>query len=124
MIYRCILMVRVAGSRCRKLRRMNHRSAHNHAEETVPVTGRSAVAQDEGAQLAEIKARFVKGSPRGEFVYRTLREAIVRGVLPEGRRVQDRALALELGVSRTPVRKRLCNGWKPRAFSRTPPDSA
>ena len=82
------------------------------------------MAQDEGAQLAEIKARFVKGSPRGEFVYRTLREAIVRGVLPEGRRVQDRALALELGVSRTPVRKRLCNGWKPRAFSRTPPDSA
>jgi DNA-binding GntR family transcriptional regulator len=55
----------------------------------------------------EIKIRFVKGSLLGEFVYRTLREAIVRGVLPEGRGVQDRVLALGLGVSRTPVREAL-----------------
>lgn len=66
-----------------------------------------AAARDESAQLAEIKMLFAQESLRGEFVYRTLREAIIRGVLVEGRRVQDRVLALELGVSRTPVREAL-----------------
>lgn len=60
-----------------------------------------------GAQLIAIKNLFAREGLRGEFVYRTLREAIIRGVLPEGRRVQDRLLALELGVSRTPVREAL-----------------
>lgn len=64
-------------------------------------------AKGRGARLAALKSLFEREGLRGEFVYRTLREAIIRGVLPEGQRVQDRLLALELGVSRTPVREAL-----------------
>ncbi len=67
----------------------------------------AAPAKDRSAQLVAIKNLFAREGLRGEFVYRTLREAIIRGVLPEGQRIQDRLLALELGVSRTPVREAL-----------------
>jgi len=56
-------------------------------------------------QLTQLKKLFERDGLRGEVVYRTLREAIVRSILPEGYRLQDRALAASLGVSRTPVRQ-------------------
>lgn len=42
-----------------------------------------------------------------ESVYETLRRAIVRGIVPTGQRLVVSALALEMGVSRTPVRDAL-----------------
>ncbi|MDQ7850044.1 MAG: GntR family transcriptional regulator [Armatimonadota bacterium] len=57
------------------------------------------------AQLTQLKKLFERGGLRGEVIYRTLREAIVRSILPEGYRLQDRTLAATLGVSRTPVRQ-------------------
>ncbi|MDQ7850045.1 MAG: GntR family transcriptional regulator [Armatimonadota bacterium] len=56
-------------------------------------------------QLARLKKLYERDGLRGEVVYRTLRDAIVRGVLPEGYRLQDRVLANALQVSRTPVRE-------------------
>ncbi len=57
--------------------------------------------------LSELMDRFKRDGLRAEAVYRTLKEAIARGIFAEGERLQDRALALELGVSRTPVREAL-----------------
>lgn len=42
-----------------------------------------------------------------DAVYETLRNAIVFGQLPPGRRLLERELALELAVSRTPIREAL-----------------
>jgi DNA-binding GntR family transcriptional regulator len=56
-------------------------------------------------ELLPLKRRFEGNGLRGEVIYRTLREAIICGILAEGRRVQDRPLAAALGVSRTPVRE-------------------
>jgi DNA-binding GntR family transcriptional regulator len=42
-----------------------------------------------------------------ESVYETLRRAIVRGIVPTGQRLVVSSLALEMGVSRTPVRDAL-----------------
>lgn len=58
-------------------------------------------------RLASLKRLFERDGLRGEVVYRTLREAIVRDVFEEGERLQDRILARMLGVSRTPVREAL-----------------
>jgi DNA-binding GntR family transcriptional regulator len=43
----------------------------------------------------------------GERAYRRLRESIVRGMLPAGRRISERSLATELGISAQPVREAL-----------------
>jgi DNA-binding GntR family transcriptional regulator len=43
----------------------------------------------------------------GERAYRRLRESIVQGVLPSGRKISERSLALELGISAQPVREAL-----------------
>lgn len=43
----------------------------------------------------------------GERAYLRLRDAIVRGVLPAGRKVSERSLATQLGVSAQPVREAL-----------------
>lgn len=43
----------------------------------------------------------------GERAYRRLRESIVQGMLPAGRKVSERSLAIELGISAQPVREAL-----------------
>jgi len=43
----------------------------------------------------------------GERTYRRLRTAIVQGLLPAGRKVSERGLATELGISAQPVREAL-----------------
>jgi DNA-binding GntR family transcriptional regulator len=43
----------------------------------------------------------------GERAYRSLRDSIVQGVLPPGRKVSERSLATELGISAQPVREAL-----------------
>jgi len=43
----------------------------------------------------------------GERAYRRLRECIVQGVLPAGRKVSERSLATQLGISAQPVREAL-----------------
>jgi DNA-binding GntR family transcriptional regulator len=43
----------------------------------------------------------------GERAYRRLRESIVRGMLPAGRKISERSLASELGISAQPVREAL-----------------
>jgi DNA-binding GntR family transcriptional regulator len=43
----------------------------------------------------------------GERAYRQLRSSIVQGVLPAGRKVSERGLATELGISAQPVREAL-----------------
>ncbi len=56
------------------------------------------------------KAHALAAVPHGERAdqtYERLRDRIVRGRLPPGARLQEAALALELGVSRTPVREAL-----------------
>ncbi|MCC6609764.1 MAG: GntR family transcriptional regulator [Burkholderiales bacterium] len=45
--------------------------------------------------------------PLGDRVYATLREYIRTGRIPAGQRLQEAALAAQLGVSRTPVREAL-----------------
>ncbi len=62
---------------------------------------------DQAAQLADLKRPFEGEGLRGEVVYRTIRQAVVQGILPEGARIQDRLLADALDVSRTPVREAL-----------------
>lgn len=42
-----------------------------------------------------------------ERAYRILQQAIVRGELPPGTRLRDQELALQMGLSRTPVREAL-----------------
>ena len=44
--------------------------------------------------------------PLRDAVYKTLRQAILRGELKPGERLMEIALAEELGVSRTPIRER------------------
>jgi DNA-binding GntR family transcriptional regulator len=43
----------------------------------------------------------------GERAYRRLRESIVQGMLPAGRKISERSLAIELGISAQPVREAL-----------------
>jgi DNA-binding GntR family transcriptional regulator len=43
----------------------------------------------------------------GERAYRRLRECIVQGALPAGRKVSERSLAMQLGISAQPVREAL-----------------
>lgn len=43
----------------------------------------------------------------GERAYRRLRESIVQGMLPAGRKISERSLAVELGISAQPVREAL-----------------
>jgi DNA-binding GntR family transcriptional regulator len=43
----------------------------------------------------------------GERAYRRLRDSIVQGMLPPGRKISERSLANELGVSAQPVREAL-----------------
>ena len=43
----------------------------------------------------------------GERAYRRLRESIVQGMLPSGRKISERSLASELGISAQPVREAL-----------------
>jgi DNA-binding GntR family transcriptional regulator len=43
----------------------------------------------------------------GERAYRRLRESIVQGMLPAGRKISERSLATELGISAQPVREAL-----------------
>ncbi|BDG74510.1 GntR family transcriptional regulator [Roseomonas fluvialis] len=43
----------------------------------------------------------------GERAYRRLRDSIVQGMLPAGRKISERSLASELGISAQPVREAL-----------------
>jgi DNA-binding GntR family transcriptional regulator len=43
----------------------------------------------------------------GERAYRRLRDSIVQGMLPAGRKISERSLAIELGISAQPVREAL-----------------
>ncbi len=43
----------------------------------------------------------------GERAYRRLRDSIVQGMLPAGRKISERSLAVELGISAQPVREAL-----------------
>ncbi|MBR0652176.1 GntR family transcriptional regulator [Roseomonas terrae] len=43
----------------------------------------------------------------GERAYRQLRDAIVEGLLPAGRKISERSLAIDLGISAQPVREAL-----------------
>lgn len=43
----------------------------------------------------------------GERAYRRLRESIVQGMLPAGRKISERSIATELGISAQPVREAL-----------------
>ena len=43
----------------------------------------------------------------GERAYRRLRESIVQGVIPAGRKISERSIAIELGISAQPVREAL-----------------
>ncbi len=43
----------------------------------------------------------------GERAYRRLRDSIVQGMLPPGRKISERSLAHELGISAQPVREAL-----------------
>ncbi|WP_246523449.1 GntR family transcriptional regulator [Neoroseomonas eburnea] len=43
----------------------------------------------------------------GERAYRRLRESIVQGMLPAGRKISERSLATQLGISAQPVREAL-----------------
>lgn len=43
----------------------------------------------------------------GERAYRRLRDSIVQGMLPPGRKISERSLATELGISAQPVREAL-----------------
>ena len=47
--------------------------------------------------------------PLRELVFETLREAIIKGQLAPGERLMEIQLAEELGVSRTPIRRRSAN---------------
>ncbi|HHY38590.1 MAG TPA: GntR family transcriptional regulator [Clostridia bacterium] len=55
--------------------------------------------------LCEIKSKFVNSGVAAEMVYRTLREAILTGVLGPGTRIKESDISEQLGVSRTPVRE-------------------
>jgi DNA-binding GntR family transcriptional regulator len=56
--------------------------------------------------LRTMRSRYAD-RPLKESVYETLREAILIGKLADGDRLQERLLADQLGVSRTPVREAL-----------------
>lgn len=43
----------------------------------------------------------------GERAYRSLRDSIVQGMLPAGRKISERSIATELGISAQPVREAL-----------------
>jgi DNA-binding GntR family transcriptional regulator len=45
--------------------------------------------------------------PLGEQAFRRLRDAIIRGALPAGRKISERRLAASLGISAQPVREAL-----------------
>ena len=47
----------------------------------------------------------IERTPLGEQVYRQILQRIQAGAIPAGSKVQDAAIAAELGVSRTPVRE-------------------
>jgi DNA-binding GntR family transcriptional regulator len=59
---------------------------------------------DKHSPKADAQGRSI---PRSEFVYRTLRDAILDGGLAAGERMREVVLAEQLGVSRTPVREAL-----------------
>ncbi len=58
-------------------------------------------------ELASERLKHAKPKALGEAVYHTLREAIIRNLLPPGTVTNERALAETLQVSRTPVREAL-----------------
>lgn len=64
-----------------------------------------AAAETARAHLAPIAAEDTLSL--GERAYRRLRESIVRGMLPAGRKISERSLATELGISAQPVREAL-----------------
>jgi DNA-binding GntR family transcriptional regulator len=64
-------------------------------------------AQERLAELAQLRLKHSKQKALGEAVYRILREAILRELLPPGEVMNERVLAEALAVSRTPVREAL-----------------
>jgi len=71
------------------------------------IDGARMMDEGEGAEWRELRAFWVPPRRRslGKYVYETLKEAIVTGELPEGRRVVESRVAAALGISRTPVRE-------------------
>ena len=75
-----------------------------------PVTeaGEPDLEETPGAQFEEIvRAAATEYGTVGEMVYAVLREAILTGVLPNGRKLRQESLAAMIGVSRIPVRSAL-----------------
>src|SRR5438105_12564003 len=69
------------------------------------------MTQPSSTSKAKVKSLKSNGrginTPRGEFVYAELRDAIRSRVLLPGERLREAAIADQLGVSRTPVREAL-----------------
>jgi DNA-binding GntR family transcriptional regulator len=58
-------------------------------------------------RLKSLLREHSRTSVRGSAVYHTLRTAILRNILREGERLQERPIGEILGVSRTPIREAL-----------------
>lgn len=65
------------------------------------------MSTDQTSPLARLWRTQADKSRTSEAIYRTLREAVLDGVLSPGERLSENDLASELGVSRTPIREAL-----------------
>lgn len=59
------------------------------------------------SELSSLKQLHHRDGLLSDVAYRTMRDAIVRGILREGQRLADRQIAEALQLSRTPVRQAL-----------------
>src|SRR5579884_2415902 len=95
---------------CKKKRRCTKLMTQaSRAERHRPRGSTGATMLDMHAlqELASERLKHAKPKALGEAVYHTLREAIIRNLLPPGTVTNERALAETLQVSRTPVREAL-----------------
>lgn len=60
---------------------------------------------DQVAQTVHQHLDLSPGKSIGKAVYQALRQTILMGEIPDGERINEKSLAKELNVSRTPIRK-------------------
>lgn len=60
---------------------------------------------DHVAQAVRRHLDLSQGEPIGIALYKALRRTILMGEIPDGERINEKALAQELNVSRTPIRR-------------------